>query len=68
MKTLQTPFLCVFSYQDHVFHGDRTGLSGRIPGAQGQPHVTVTGAAHFLQEDKPVEFAAAVNNFIKLTE
>jgi haloalkane dehalogenase len=68
LETLHTPFLCVFSDQDHVFHGDNSGLSGRIPGAQGQPHVTLTGAAHFLQEDKPAEFAAAVDTFINLTK
>ena len=68
LETLQTPFLCVFSDQDHVFHGDHSGLSARIPGAQGQPHATITNAAHFLQEDQPAEFAAVVNNFIAGTE
>jgi haloalkane dehalogenase len=68
LETLQTPFLCVFSDQDHVFHGDHSGLSARIPGAQDQPHVTISNAAHFVQEDQPAEFAAAVNNFIAHTK
>ncbi|TDW77955.1 haloalkane dehalogenase [Kribbella pratensis] len=67
LETLRTPFLCVFSDQDHVFHGDHSGLSARIPGAQGQPHVVIKDAAHFVQEDQPSEFAAAVNDFIERT-
>jgi haloalkane dehalogenase len=67
LETLQTPFLCVFSDKDHVTHGHSEHLSSRIPGAQDQSHVTITDAAHFLQEDKPPEFAEAINNFIRST-
>ena len=67
LDRLRTPFLCVFSAQDHVTHGDHSALSSRIPGAQGQPHLAIDGAAHFVQEDRPTEFAAAVNTFIKST-
>lgn len=67
LEKLQTPFLCVFSDKDHVTHGHSEHLSSRIPGAQGQPHVTITDAAHFLQEDKALEFAEAINNFIRST-
>ena len=31
-----------------------------IKGAQGQPHVTIQGGGHFLQEDKPTECAEVV--------
>ncbi|MDP4511796.1 haloalkane dehalogenase [Nonomuraea turcica] len=67
LTTLQTPFMCLFSDKDHVTGGDHSALSDHIPGAAGQPHTVITGAHHFLQEDKPAEFAAAVNSFIQQT-
>lgn len=67
LETLQTPFLCAFSDQDHVTHGDSSALSSRIPGARNQPHTVITNAAHFVQEDQPAAFAAVVNNFIRST-
>jgi haloalkane dehalogenase len=67
LTALDTPFLCVFGGDDHVTGGDHSDLSAHIPGAAGQPHVAVPGAAHFIQEDKPAEFAAAVNDFIDRT-
>lgn len=38
-------------------------MQERIPRAQGQNHITLTGG-HFLQEDSPVQFALAVNGLI----
>ena len=43
--------------------GDRPFLLN-VPGAQGQPHVTIEGGGHFLQEDKGPELAALLNGFI----
>ena len=42
-------------------------LQQRIPGAQGQPHTTITGGGHFLQEDKGEELARVVVDFMKRT-
>ncbi|MCM0673349.1 haloalkane dehalogenase [Micromonospora phytophila] len=67
LESLQTPFLCAFSAEDHVTRGDHTSLSGRIPGAQGQPHTAIADAAHFVQEDQAAEFAQVVADFISLT-
>ncbi|MFI6677117.1 haloalkane dehalogenase [Kribbella sp. NPDC050470] len=67
LEKLRTPFLCAFSAQDHVSRGNHEALSGRIPGAQGQPHVAIPNAAHFVQEDRPAEFAAAITSFIAAT-
>jgi haloalkane dehalogenase len=36
-------------------------------GAMGQPHITIKGAGHFVQEDKGEEFAGIVNAFIVQT-
>lgn len=67
LTTLRTPLLCVFGADDHVTRGDHRALSGHIRGAAGQPHITIPGAAHFIQEDKPAEFAAAISDFIDRT-
>jgi haloalkane dehalogenase len=67
LTTLKTPLLCVFGADDHVTGGDHRALSEHIPGAADQPHIAIPGAAHFIQEDKPAEFAAAVNSFIDRT-
>jgi haloalkane dehalogenase len=64
LSTLQTPFLALFSAQDHVTRGDTSTLTDRIPAGQG---ITLADAAHFVQEDQPAAFAAAVNDFIRST-
>jgi haloalkane dehalogenase len=40
-------------------------LIGKIAGAAGQPHTTITGGGHFLQEDRGVELAQVVVNWRK---
>ena len=39
----------------------------QIPGAAGQPHTTITGAGHFLQEDRGEELARVVAAFVAST-
>src|SRR5262249_48459534 len=58
------PFLTAFSDGDPVTRGADKVLQAAIPGAQGQPHTTITGAGHFLQEDKGEELAQVVADFI----
>ncbi|GAB3642809.1 hypothetical protein GCM10027423_34450 [Spirosoma arcticum] len=36
-----------------------------IPGTQGQPHVTIAGGGHFVQEDNGDERARLVMRFIQ---
>ena len=46
--------------------GDEGGdvlLQSAIPGARNQPHATIKGAGHFLQEDKGEELARVIVNF-----
>jgi len=38
-----------------------------VPGARGQPHRTIRGAGHFLQEDEGPELARVVVKFIAST-
>jgi haloalkane dehalogenase len=35
-----------------------------VPGTKGQPHTTIEGAGHFLQEDKGEELAKVIVDFI----
>ena len=61
------PFLTAFSDGDPITRGADRVLQQRIPGAQGQPHTTIVGAGHFLQEDKGEELARVVIDFIART-
>ncbi|MBL8171415.1 MAG: haloalkane dehalogenase [Acidobacteria bacterium] len=67
LKQWQKPFLTAFSDSDPVTRGADAILQKLIPGAAGQPHVTITGAGHFLQEDKGEELAQLVADFIART-
>lgn len=60
----QKPFLTAFSDSDAVTKGGERVFQKLVPGAQGQPHTTITGAGHFLQEDKGEELARVVVDFI----
>ena len=35
-----------------------------VPGCTGQPHTTIEGGGHFLQEDRGPELAAVIAEFI----
>jgi haloalkane dehalogenase len=61
------PFLTAFSDSDPITQGGEKILQTTIPGAKNQPHVTIAGAGHFLQEDKGEELARVVADFIKRT-
>jgi haloalkane dehalogenase len=61
------PFLCAFSDQDPITQGADRVLRERIPGAAGQPHTTIAGAGHFLQEDRGEELAQVVLTFMAAT-
>lgn len=63
----QNPFLTAFSDSDAITRGADLFLQSAIPGAKGQPHTTIVGAGHFLQEDKGPELAKVIVNFMQLT-
>jgi haloalkane dehalogenase len=67
LAVFDRPFLCAFSDSDPVTAGGDRVFRDRVPGAQGQPHTTVEGGGHFLQEDKPAELAALLIGFISAT-
>jgi haloalkane dehalogenase len=59
------PFLTAFSDLDPITQGADQLLQREIPGTQGQPHTTIRGAGHFLQEDKGEELAQVVDSFVR---
>ncbi len=60
----EKPFLTLFSDADPITAGGDQILQRAIPGARGQPHRTIAGAGHFLQEDKGPELARLMVDFI----
>ena len=65
LSTLRLPFLCAFSDSDPITRGGDRWMLSRIPGAAGQPHVTIEGAGHFVQEDSPAELAHVIARFVR---
>ena len=67
LEQFDRPFLCAFSDGDPITAGNDKHLLRRIPGTNGQPHTTIVGGGHFLQEDRGPELAAVVASFIEAT-
>jgi haloalkane dehalogenase len=67
LRRFDRPFLCAFSDQDPVTGGADRVFLDEVPGTRGQPHTTITGGGHFLQEDRGPELAAVVADFIAAT-
>jgi haloalkane dehalogenase len=67
LRRFDKPFLCCFSDSDPVTKGGERAFVGVVPGAAGQPHTTIEGAGHFLQEDRGPEVARVVADFIAAT-
>ncbi len=65
LRLWHKPFLTAFSDGDPVTTGGDVFLQSAIPGARLQPHTTITGAGHFLQEDKGEELAHVIVKFMR---
>lgn len=63
----EKPFLTAFSDSDPITAGGDRIFLEKVPGTKGQPHTTIKGAGHFLQEDRGEEFAKVIADFIKGT-
>ncbi|MFP6660586.1 MAG: haloalkane dehalogenase [Myxococcota bacterium] len=61
----QKPFLTAFADNDPVTKGMGPAFIARVPGAAGQPHTTLEGAGHFVQEDCPEALAKIIADFVK---
>jgi haloalkane dehalogenase len=64
LETFDKPVVTAFSDNDAVTRGADAQVQARIPGAKGQPHVTLRGG-HFLQEDSPGEIVEVIDALIR---
>jgi haloalkane dehalogenase len=60
----ERPWLCAFSDGDPITRGADRRFLDVVPGTKGQPHTTIAGGGHFVQEDKGEELATVVLEFI----
>lgn len=58
------PFLLCFSDSDPITKGGDAPFLARVPGTAGQPHTTIEGGGHFLQEDRGPQLAQVLIDFI----
>ena len=65
LRTLDVPFLTAFSDGDPITAGGERHLQAAIPGAAGQPHATIAGGGHFLQEDRGEQLARVVVDWLR---
>jgi len=65
LRLFDRPFLTAFSDGDPITAGADAVFQREVPGAVGQPHTTIVGGGHFLQEDRGTELATVVADFIE---
>jgi haloalkane dehalogenase len=58
-------FLTAFSDGDPITRAGEIIFKKNVPGARNQPHNTIQGGGHFLQEDCGEDFASVVVDFIQ---
>jgi haloalkane dehalogenase len=58
------PFLCAFGDSDPVTKGGDRWFQQGVPGTKGQPHTTIAGGGHFIQEDRGEELANVIVDWL----
>ena len=64
LSTFGRPFLLCFSDSDPITKGGDAPFRKKVPGTANQPHTTIEGGGHFLQEDRGPELARVLVDFI----
>jgi haloalkane dehalogenase len=67
LRQWDKPFLTLFGTRDPITRGGDDMFQRAVPGAAGQPHARISGAGHFIQEDRGAEVAEHVIHFIRAT-
>jgi haloalkane dehalogenase len=65
LSNFDKPFLTAFSDGDPITGGGDRIFLEKVPGTKGQPHTTIKGGGHFLQEDCGEDLAKVIADFIK---
>jgi len=61
----EKPFVTAFGDSDPITAGLERSFQEQVPGAKGQPHRTIRGAGHFIQETHAPELAEIIINVVK---
>jgi haloalkane dehalogenase len=67
LRKFTKPFLTAFSDKDPITRGGDGMFQREVPGCAGQPHTTIEGGGHFLQEDRGEVLAQVVVDWVKAT-
>ncbi len=67
LRRFDRPFLSAFSDGDKITGGGEAVFLREVPGTKEQPHTTIAGGGHFLQEDRGPELARVIADFIDAT-
>jgi haloalkane dehalogenase len=67
LKDWHRPFLTAYSDGDPATAGWDKVFQELVPGARSQDHTTVTGAGHFIQEQKGSELGRIIAGFVRRT-
>ena len=65
LSQFEKPFLTAFSDGDPITARGDLLFRRYVPGTKGQPHTTIKGAGHFLQEDQGEVFAKVILDFVR---
>ena len=65
LRAWKKPFLTAFSDQDPITRGGDRAFRRDVPGTAGQPHTTIAGGGHFLQEDCGEQLAEVVASWMR---
>lgn len=65
LSRFERPFLTAFGDSDPITRGGDMLMQGIIPGAANQPHRTLEGAGHFIQEDRGEEMAGIIIDLVE---
>lgn len=62
LSAFERPVLCAWSDSDPITAGGDRAFRKFVPGAHGQPHTTIEGGGHFVQEDRPDEIVRLITS------
>ncbi len=65
LRKWHKPFLTAYGDEDPITRGADKLFQREVPGCQGQPHTTIEGAGHFVQETHGEELARVIVQFMQ---